>query len=304
MKLLKESYKYFALPFILFYFSITALSQELNCTVTVNSGKVRTTDRSVFDDMENSFEQFLNQQKWTTEVFKPHERINCNINIVIEEMPSIGQFLASVQIQSARPVFNSNYESTLFNFADRDWQFDYVESQPLNFSDNNFNTNLTSLLAYYAYVIIGFDYDSFSEMGGTPYFQKALNVVNNAQQSNRAGWKSLESNRNRYWLLENITNRRMDVIRKGYYTYHRLALDTFKDNPDEARRKLIPLLREILRLSKQNPGAILIITFLDAKANELINIYSDGDIQVRREAYNILSEINPARRDQYAQIIK
>ena len=291
---------------ILFLFLIveTGKGQELNFTVTVNSDKVRTTDRSIFDDMEVAFTQFFNQRKWTGDSYKPHERIKCNLNIIIDDMPGIGSFSASVQIQSARPVFNSNYESTVFNFADRDWQFEYVESQPLDFSENTFNTNLVSMLAFYAYVIIGFDYDTYSELGGTPHFQKALIVVNNAQQSNRPGWKSLESQRNRYWLIENINNRRLEPIRKALYVYHRLALDKFSENPDESRKTIIPLLADIHTIKKQNPASILVITFLDAKTPELVNIFSDGDMQVRRQAFNLLSEINPAKREQYNKIIQ
>lgn len=288
---------------VVLFSCLQSFSQELLATVTVNSDKIRSTERSVFDDMENAFEQFLNNRKWSTDTFKPHERIKCHFNIIIDDMPTIGQFTASVQIQSARPIFNTNYESTLFNFADRDWQFEYVESQPLDFSDNGFTTNLTSLLAYYAYIIIGFDYDSFSDLGGTNYFQKALNVVNNAQQTNRGGWKSLESNRNRYWLIENLTNKRMEPIRSGYYTYHIQGLDQFSEEPDKSRIKIIPVLNSLFQIKKQSPASILVISFLDAKSSELVNIFSEGDMQVRRQAYNILTQVNPAKREDYEKIL-
>ncbi len=284
-------------------FSIRGWSQELICDVTINSDKVRTVDNSVFEDMENSFEQFLNQRRWTSDVFKQHEKIKCNLNIIIDEMPSIGQFSASIQIQSARPVYNTNYESIMLNFADRSWQFEYVESQPLDFSDNNFNSNITAMLAFYAYIILGLDYDSFEELGGTNYFQRALNVVNMAQQTNYPGWKALENNRNRYWLIENLTNQRMEPIRSGLYKYHRQGLDVFSDDPDKSRDEILQVLKDIRLIKRQYPASILVISFLDAKSDELVNIYSDGDIQVRRQAYNLLVEIDPTGREDYNNIV-
>ena len=281
------------------------VAQELFCTVNVNNDKIQTTDLSVFRDMEKSFAQFLNMRKWTTDKFLPHERIKCNLNIIINSNPSMGQYTASIQIQSARPIFNSNYESILFNFADRDWDFEYIESQPMDFRENSFNNNITSLLAFYAYVILGLDYDSFSELGGTEYFQRALTVVNNAQQSNRKGWKDDDNNmRNRYWLIENIMNKRMEPIRKGLYTYHRLAMDTYYEDQDLSRKKIISVLQDLKIIKKQSPLAILVISFMDTKSAELINIYSEGDIQIRRLAYNLLVEINPSRRSEFDAILQ
>ena len=292
---------------IIFWFCLPLLSvgQELYCTVTVNSDKVQTTDKAVFIDMEKAFAQFLNTRKWTNDKFQPHERIKCNLNIIINSSPSLGQYSASIQIQSARPIYNSNYESILFNFADRDWEFDYIESQPLDFSEVAYMSNLTSMLGFYAYIILGLDYDSFSDLGGTQFFQKALNVVNNAQQSNRHGWDSKDNNqRNRFWLIENLTNKRMEPIRKGLYTYHRLAMDSFHDNQDESRKKIISVLQDLRTIKKQSPSAILVISFMDTKAAELVNIYSEGDIQLRRQAYNLLVEISPSRRSEFNAILQ
>src|SRR6187549_2899142 len=163
--------------------SFAVHGQELNCKVTINADQVQTSDRTVFKDMERAFAAFLNTRKWTTDSYKNHERINCTLFLNISKMPSIGNFVASAQITSARPIYNSNYETVLLNFADREWVFEYIESLPLEYNDNSFISNLTSMLAFYAYVILGMDYDSFGEMGGSPYFQKALVVVNNAQPS-------------------------------------------------------------------------------------------------------------------------
>ena len=217
-------------------------------------------------------------------------------------MPSIGNFQASAQITSARPVFNSNYESAVLNFADREWEFEYYESQPLEYNDNNYINNLTSMLAFYAYIIIGMDYDSYSELGGTPYFQKALTVVNNAQPSNRAGWAALAGTRNRYNLIENINNPQMVELRKNNYKYHRLALDTFEKTPDQSRTIILECLNNVKKIWSINPNAIYVITFFDAKSTELVNIFSSAQLQNKREAYDILVTVDP-KRNIYQKIV-
>jgi hypothetical protein len=289
---------------LLLLISASAFGQELNCTVTINANQIQTSDRGIFKDMKNSIEQFLNTRRWTSDTYKNHEKINCNLLVTITKMPAIGNFTASVQVQSARPVYNTNYPSLLFNFADRDWEFEYIESMQLEYNDNTYVSNLTSMLAVYAYLIIGLDYDSFSELGGTPYFQRALNVVNNAQQSNRPGWLSQNSNRNRYWIVENVNNAQMIDLRKAIYAYHRLGLDTFEKNPDESRATILKALKDIKKTRDINPNAILVISFFDAKGKELANIFSDGNIQVRREAYDIITTIDPSNRSSYEKILQ
>jgi hypothetical protein len=289
--------------FVLLSFSVPA--QELNALVTINVGpKIQTTDRNVFRDMKTAIQQFLNSRKWTNDAFQTHEKINCSILININEMPSIGIFSASVQVQSARPIYNSNYTSLLLNFADRDWEFEYIESQPLEYNDNTYLNNLTSMLAFYAYLVIGMDYDSFSELGGTPYFQKALNVVNNSQSSNRPGWQSLSGNRNRYWITENLLNPQMADIRRTQYSYHRLGLDTFEKTPDQSREIILKGLKDVKRIRDINPNAILVISFFDAKSKELANIFSGGAITIRREAYDLIVSMDPSNRSTYEKIIK
>lgn len=290
--------------FLVFMISASGLAQELNCTVNINSAQVQTSDRGIFRDMKQSIEQFMNTRKWTNDAYKNHERINCNLLITITKMPSIGNFQASVQIQSARPVYNSTYSSLVFNFADREWEFEYIESLPLEYNDNTFTTNLTSLLAVYAYLMIGIDYDTFSELGGTPYFQRAQQVVINAQSSGRPGWAALGSTRNRYWIVENYNSGQMTDLRKAQYTYHRLGLDTFDKDADNSRTVILNGLRDIKKIRDINPNSILVISFLDAKGKELANIFSSGNIQVRREAYDIVTQIDPSNRSSYEKIIK
>lgn len=288
----------------LFLVSLNSFAQELNCSVSINASQIQTSDAGVFNDMENAIEQFMNGRKWTNDTYKNHEKIVCNVLITITKMPSIGSFSASVQVQSARPVFNSSYTSLLFNFADREWEFEYIESMPLEYNDNTFTTNLTSMLAFYAYLIIGLDYDSFSELGGTPYFQRALSVVNNAQQSGLPGWQAIGSNRNRYWIVENLNNPQMVDLRKAIYNYHRHGLDIFESDPEQGRQVILNGLKDIKKIRDINPNAILVVSFFDAKGKELADIFSDGNIQVRRQAYDIITAIDPSNRSNYQKIIE
>jgi Domain of unknown function (DUF4835) len=289
---------------ILLWLTVTVRAQELNCIVTINSTQITTSDRGIFRDMKTAIEQFMNSRKWSADSYKNYEKINCSMLITITKMPAIGNFSASVQIQAARPVFNTNYSSLIFNFADRDWEFEYIESLPLEYNDNTYTTNLTSMLALYAYLIIGVDYDTFSELGGSPYFQKALAVVNNAQQANRPGWQPLNSNRSRYWIVENYNNGQMVDIRKAMYAYHRLGLDTFDKDPDKSREVILKGLRDVKKVRDINPASILVVSFFDAKSKELANIFSSGNIQVRREAYDIITAIDPSNRTSYEKMIQ
>jgi len=305
MQLLKNYIRKSAILILLLISWEGASAQELNCIVTINSTQITTSDRGIFRDMKTAIEQFLNGRKWTNEGYKPHEKIACNMLITITKMPAIGSFSATVQIQAARPVYNTNYNSLTFNFADRDWEFEYIESLPLEYNDNTYTSNLTSMLAVYAYLILGIDADTFSELGGTPYFQRALTVVNNAQQSNRPGWQSIGgSNRSRYWIVENYNNPQMVELRKSAYSYHRLALDTFDQDPDKSRKIILDGLKDVKKIRDINPNAILLVSFLDAKGKEIANIFSSGSIQLRREAYDIVTTIDPSNSATYEKMIQ
>jgi hypothetical protein len=210
-------------------------------------------------------------------------------------MPSIGSFKANAQITAARPIYNTNYETVIFNFADREFEFEYIESQPMEYNDNTFISNLTSMLAFYAYTILAVDYDSFSELGGSPYVQKMLTVVNNAQSSSHPGWISLGSNRSRFALMDNMNNAQLVDIRKNSYKYHRLALDNFDKNPDQGRDQILDVLKTVKKVWTINPAAILIVSFFDAKANELTSIFTDANLGVKREASDLLTQLDPKR---------
>lgn len=296
-------YRYF-FGFLLFIICApSVVAQELNCQVVVNDERAQTSDRRVFRDMEVEFARFMNDRKWTNYTYKPEERIQCNMAITIESMPAVGFYKATVQIQSSRPIYNTNYSSLLFNFADRDWQFEYVESTPLDFGDNVFTANLTSMLAFYAYIVIGLDKDTFEEFGGEEQFKKALDIVNLAQQSSQTGWQAFQSNRNRYWLSENLTNQDLRLIRKGNYTYHRLAMDQFDTKQDESRVLIVNVLKDIEVANRNIPNSILKISFFDAKKNELAKIFEKGNTTTKRDAYNLLQVLDPSNTEKYKSII-
>ncbi len=289
---------------------IQAHAQELNSNVVINLGpRVQTSERNLFKDMENAFAQFLNNRKWTDDNFNVEERIDCNIVITIEKMNSVSSFEATVQIQSARPIYNSNYESILLNmaqnYADNDWDFDYVISQPLDFNENSLQSNITSMLAFYAYIILGIDYDSFSNLGGSKYFEKAWKIATNAeQQFGGNGWKQFISPpRNRYWLAENFNNQQLVSIREAMYEYHRLGLDTFDDNADESRNVILGALKKIESAYNNNSTAYIITLFVFAKADELINIFSEGELGIRRQVYEILAKLQPTKTSEFQKIL-
>jgi len=303
--ILLNNMKYSSLLIVLIILCNTAsLAQELNATVRVSGQNLPASADRVVDDMETAFAQFLNNRRWTEDSYASEERINCNFIITIEDMPSVTDFTATVQIQSSRPVFGSNYESLVFNFADRNWNFRYAEDQPLIFNPNAFTDNITSLLSFYAYIVLGMDYDSFSNLGGQPYFELAQQIVVNAQQQG-GGWDQFGGNRrNRYWLVENMINPQMIPIREGLYQYHRQGLDIFADEEDEGRSNILEALQGMEEVSKLFPQAIAIISFFDAKNDELISVFTKGDPADRRAAYNTLVAINPSETDKYQVIIQ
>ncbi|HUM46644.1 MAG TPA: DUF4835 family protein, partial [Chitinophagales bacterium] len=229
--------KYFFLLTLL-CIAVTGYAQELNCTVKVITAQLQTADPKIFQTLQKSIYEFMNNRKWTNDNFSTNERIECSILINITQEISSDKFGAQITIQSNRPVFSSGYNSTVLKWADKDFQFQYAEYQPLEFNENTYLSSLTSVLAYYAYTIIGFDYDSFSPSGGTVYYQKAQNIVNAAQSTSEPGWKSYESIRNRYWLINNLLNTKFENVRIAMYKYHREGLDKMFENPDQGRKAI------------------------------------------------------------------
>ena len=279
--------------------AIGAEGQDLNARVQILSPQVQNTNKRVLDVLEGAIRDFLNSRKWSADVVQNQERIECNFVINIVEWDGSANFKAEAQIQSSRPVFGTTYNSTILNLSDKDFSFSYTEGQPMDYSDQAFSDNLTSLLAYYAYVIVGLDYDTFSRLSGTPYFSKARIVVNNAQNTSYAGWKAFEGLRNRYWLTENLLNKSYTPIREVLYEYHRNGLDRMSDNQAKARKQILSVLPQLQKIDRQQQGAMLNQVFFTAKADELVNVISAASPQERVKAYNVLSAADPANIRKY-----
>jgi len=278
-------------------------AQELNCSINLNSDQVEGSNKSVFVTLKKSISEFVNNRKWTELTYANTERIECTMNIIVKKM-DVDVFTAEIQVQSRRPVFNSNYYSTLFNFKDNSFTFNYKEFDQLEMNENTITSNLTAVLAYYAYIIIGYDMDSYSRLGGTPYFLAAENIVNSAQGADLTGWKAFESTKNRYALVNNLTDEAFKKFREYVYEYHRLGLDDMTSNAINARGKIaegLPLIREA---NRARPSAIIISSFMDAKSDELINIFTKGTQKEKADAVEILSDINPSQASRYEKILK
>lgn len=286
---------------ISFLFYTVCNAQELNSRVQIQAPTVANIDKRNIEVLQTAVRDFLNNNKWTNETYAPQERIECNFVITITDWDGNSAYKAEAQLQSSRPVYGSAYNSTLLNLSDKDFDFNYTEGQSLDFSDQNFISNLSSLLGFYAYTIIGLDKDSFSSLGGTPYFKKALNVVNNAQASPNKGWKAFDGLRNRYWLNENLLNKGFEELRVFIYDYHFNGLDRLQDNTPRGVKKMITLLSGLKQMDKQKIGSIFPNFYFASKADEVVNIFSipTGDISDSIKAYNLLTEIDPANLNKY-----
>ncbi len=251
----------------------TSFAQELNCQVQVLSSQIAGTDKRVFESMQTAIFEFMNTRKWTNETFKIEERIDCSILINITEKIGTDEFRGTLQIQARRPVYKTSYNTALLNFNDNDITFKYLESQPLEFVENTYTSNLTSILGFYAYYVIGLDYDSFSLNGGTPYLQKALAVVNNSQSSGYQGWKAFDSNKNRYWLVNNMLDATFVSLRECMYNYHRKGLDVMADNKESGRAVILESLQELKKVHQVKPLSFSLQVFFIAKADEIVNVF-------------------------------
>jgi hypothetical protein len=281
-----------------------ARTQELNCTVSVISPQLQNVEKRIFETMQNDIRQFLNSTPWTSEIFKQEERIECSILINISERIGTDRYKGTIQVQASRPAFNTSYSSTMFNIMDQDFTVVYLESQQLQFQENQHISNLTSILAYYAYLIIGMDYDSFSEKGGEPYFQKCLQIVNNAQNESERGWKAFEGTKNRYWIVENLLNARFEDFRKVLYRYHRLGLDAMSKDTEGGRRVIFEALPDLKRIRQDQPNSFLLQVFFTSKSDELVNIFTEGMPDQKARASQLLMEMDPSNSNKYQKITK
>ena len=290
------------------FFCVTLQAQELNCQVTVNSDQLfaqQKTDFGYVSQLKGIITEFMNNRRWSNDQFAVAERINCSLNINLIKSLSQGVFEATAQIIVTRPVYGTNYETTTFSYVDRAFNFVYLPTTPVYFRDNQFTDDLTSLLAFYANVILAVDYDTFSKQGGNPFIQRAYTITNLAQQgSSNGAWQSGGDRRNRYWLVENLQNQQLAPFRDGLYTYHRQGLDVFAANPVKVRKQTLDLLTTIRTISLQLPNSVLINSFFDAKSLELYNILFEGTPAERQKAFDLLSYLDPAKTENYRKLIQ
>lgn len=292
--------KYLLLLFTLLWFQMVPIkAQELQCQVTVNTSRVQSNVMRIYESMQNDIRDFMNSRKWTSDNFTATEKIQCNLFITITEQIGTTKFKATLQVQSSRPIYNSSYNSAVLNINDNQFEFEYVENTALNFSPDQFRSNLTSVLAFYAYFIIATDYDTFSKNGGTPYYSLARQVVNNAQSAAQSGWRAFESNQNRYWLVENILNSPFIPFRECLYEYHRLGLDIMYNDPIEGRTNISRALEKIKRVHQTNPSSYNVQVFFQAKADEAVGIYSNAQPTEKAQILSILQLVDAGNLKKY-----
>ncbi|MNK43043.1 hypothetical protein D3C87_617390 [compost metagenome] len=291
--------RYSLIFLILFFCSTYSIAQELNARVQILAPTVPNINKRNLEILQNIIREFLNNNKWSNETYTPIERIECNFVITITAWDGGAGYKAEAQIQSSRPVYNTAYNSTLLNISDKDYDFNYNEGQSLDFSDQNFISNLSSLLSFYAYTIIGLDKDSFNKLGGTYFYNKAQNILNVAQVSGNKGWKAFDGLKNRYWLNENLQNKSFEELRQFIYDYHLNGLDLMQEDPIAGTKRIITLLSALKKMDKQKLGSIFPNMYLATKADELVNILSATNPQDKIQAYNLLSEIDPANINKY-----
>ena len=292
----------------LFLVGTNILAQELKCTVTINSDQVQGTNKEVFNTLQRSIEEFVNTLRWTNMTFQEKERIDCSMLLVVKSVQD-NMYTCEFTCQSRRPVWGTSYFTPLLNIKDKYFIFTYQEYDRLDYQQTTFTTNLTALLAYYCYLIIGHDMDSFSKLGGTSCFQACESIVNAAQSasletSEAAGWKAFESNRNRYALISNIMDEAFKKYRLFYYEYHRHGLDEMVNNVANGRMRIAKEMTVLKEAYNARPGTYIINTFLDAKCDEVANIFEQGTTEEKKQVYDLLMLIDPTRQTTYDKIIK
>tara|TARA_B110000503_G_C7124772_1_gene404074 strand:- start:665 stop:1558 length:894 start_codon:yes stop_codon:yes gene_type:complete len=289
---------------LLFSFSGVIFSQELNCVVDVNSRQVEGSERTMFDEMQRQIFELVNGRKWTSDEFQTHERIDCSILINLTERVSANEFKGNIQIQASRPIFNSGYKSPIMNIRDEDFVIRFNQFEPLIYNENAYGGELATILGYYVYMILGYDYDSYSFEGGTKFFQQAQQIVNFAQASPQSGWKAFEDQRNRYWLVDNALSARFKPLRKLYYDYHIKGFDLMQQDMVRARRQITASLKSLRPIHDVAPSSYNLQALFNAKLQELINLYEEATPQEKSEISELLIIIDPGNSNKYDKLRK
>lgn len=276
--------------------------QELNCKVSISAPQVQGTNTQIFKTLENALTEFINERKWTSAQYSTTERIACNFNITVKDYQDDGTFTCELIVQSSRPVYNSNYNSVVFNFKDPNFNFHYLEFDQIELRDNIIDNNLTALIAYYAYLIIGMDMDTMSPMGGDEVLHAAENVVNSAQTLSDKGWKAFDDSRNRHGILSDYMDGSMKPFRQLMYDYHRTGLDEMAQNADRGRAAITTSLGLLKQAKEAKSMSAIPQLFTEIKKDELINIYSKGTQKEKEEVFEILTDVNPALNSDWDKI--
>ncbi|MDO3694694.1 DUF4835 family protein [Wenyingzhuangia sp. chi5] len=294
-------YKQLFFYFFLFVFTLVK-AQELNCNVTVNADQIQVSNNQIFKTLENSLTEFMNQTQWTNIAFKDHEKIKCGITILLTEQKSTNSFVGTLQVQASRPVFNSAYYSPLLNYKDNSFSFQYTEFQPINYNPNGFESNLVSVMSYYAYLILGMYVDTFSLEGGTPYLNNALTIANQSQQSGYLGWENSKGNITRFTLIDQMLATVNEPYRKLEYQYHFDIMDVFERNQKSAASRMVQLLLPLEKMYDENPNSFMIRIFMDAKADEIVNIFKDNSSVDTSELVSVLKRVSSNNSKKWRQI--
>ncbi|HUM89741.1 MAG TPA: DUF4835 family protein [Prolixibacteraceae bacterium] len=294
----------FSILVLLLFTSTIVQAQELRCNISVNSNKLTSANKNVFRTMQADLYEFMNNKKWTKHNYTNAERIECSITIQITRQLSSNEYEGTLNIQSKRPVYNSSYKTTILNVQDEYFRFKYEEYQTIEYAETDNKDNLTSVLAYYAYVILGFDYDTFSLNGGTEYFEKARQIVNESQNAVGAknGWKAFESDFNRYWLVENMLNKSYSSYRECLYRYHRKGLDAMADGVEAGRAEIADCLKLIQKVFRTRSKLYITQVFFDAKSSELVSLFSQSYPDEKNRVIQLLSECDPSNSSRYEAI--
>jgi len=286
-------------------------AQELRCTVDLNTQKISGVDPSTFSALKNAITEFMNQRAWTQDNFAPEERIECALYITLEGIVAQDQYSGTITIQSSRPGYNSTYNSPLLNFRDLDFQFTYAQNTPIDFNINQYTSNLTSVLGYYAYLIIGFDYATMSKGGGDKYFAMAEQIMNQVPSTapDAKGWKAFDSNpltqgKNRYNIITSLMGGKFEGYKQALYQYHMQGIDQFYDDPAAARVAISDALEKIDKAFKDNANNVLLILFLQAKGDEIVGIFAGADASEKTKIVNMLKRLDPANGTKYDKILK
>ena len=266
---------------------------ELNARITINSDKIQGSDKQVFTTLQSALTEFVNNRRWTDATFAINERIDCSMTIIVNEQTD-NSLKAEIQVQARRPVYNSSYSTTLFNHRDTEFDFEYVQFEQLEYTENTLSSNLTATIVYYIYIILGLDFDSFSPLGGKTYFDQAQQIVNIAQsQGTWNGWRAFEKDDNRHGLITALTDNTSEIFRNLWYTYHRKGLDEMAGNPDRGRMTIIEALPALQEIKSTRPTSVILRLFADAKLDEIVSIYSKATTQEKQEGYELLFNLYP-----------